>query len=125
MAEENQQAALMDFMWLYDNLGKNSELIETLLIMFEEMLGNQSDILQKAFDPLDMIPLQKRLHALKGTAATVGAVGVRQGAVDLEDACKENRTDDVISQLPDFLALCGKTQETIREFLRNGMPFPE
>jgi len=72
--------------------GLSQEESEKLMAMFFEEYRHTPDQLQKALEKNDIRGIQAIAHKLKGTAALIGAMSVRQAAEELEGSCRAGRT---------------------------------
>lgn len=71
--------------------GLSQEESEKLMAMFFEEYRHTPDQLQTALENNDIRGIQAIAHKLKGTAALIGAMSVRQAAEELEGSCRAGR----------------------------------
>lgn len=97
-----------------------------LLNLFVETHGNDAILLSKQMESADWGAVCQTAHALKGVAATLGAKGVQQSALELEKAVKQaagpnelrkcvdavaSRLDPVVSSLRRILPESGRQKK--------------
>ena len=101
-------------------------LKENLFVLYTTM-DSDADELEKYYtkiqnhDETSMRSYCIKVHAMKSSAALIGAMELSQSAKELEDASKKNQTDMIVSNTPAFLkdwrsykeklAMCIETKE--------------
>ena len=79
---------VLDLDGTLDNLGGDPELLKELLDFFMELAPGQLDDLQAVVEAGDVAAVDLQAHSMKGGAANVGAVRVREVARELEMLAK-------------------------------------
>ena len=95
---------------------QDAELYRSLLREFGNAAADRMHTLQDSYDTGDWKDYAIRIHALKSTAATIGAVELSQAAARLEDAARHERNDILSRDHPVMLILYRRTTEAIRDF---------
>ena len=73
-------------------------LITELLGLFEEDTPERLAGLRSAFDRGEAVQISELAHAMKGSAGTIGAAGMRAIALEIEQATKGGRLDPSLPQ---------------------------
>ncbi len=79
----------------------NPRLYKRLLLKFRGSQGNFAALFAAAQKDADSTAAMRCAHSLRGTAGNVGATRVQAAAAELELACKESRSPEVIQSLLD------------------------
>jgi len=77
----------------------NQKLYRKLLIKFKDTQHDFTEQFQQAQDSDDKDSPARSAHSLKGVAGNIGAIAIQDAAQTLEQACKENQTDEQIAPL--------------------------
>jgi len=94
----------------------NIDLARELLQKFIEDLPNEFDALEKAFEAKDTEGLLSLVHRLHGACCYCGTPLLKQAALDLEVALKQQALDDI---QPLYQELKQAIQTVLTEFKRN------
>ena len=78
---------------------QNHKLYRQLLKMFHEGQHNFAETFAAAQKDADSSAAMRVAHTLKGTAASIGAQGIRVAADELEQACENNMPPETIDRL--------------------------
>ena len=84
---------VLDLDGTLENLGGDPELLQELLEFFMELGPGQLDDLQSVVEAGDIAAVDLQAHSMKGGAANVGAVRVRDVAKELEMLAKSGSLD--------------------------------
>jgi CheY-like chemotaxis protein/HPt (histidine-containing phosphotransfer) domain-containing protein len=74
-----------------------AELYERVLGRFRDLHSNDHDVLRQALEVQDVETAQRLLHSLKGVAAMIGAIALRDEATRLESRYTTGATNDDIA----------------------------
>lgn len=74
-----------------------TELYDRVLVRFRELHSGDGVALARALAAQDRKTAQRLLHSLKGVAAMIGALGLRDEAARLEGRCLAGATDDELA----------------------------
>jgi len=77
----------------------DSVLYRKMLAMFRDNQRNFAEAFELARRDSDTTAATRTAHTLKGTAGNIGAKGVQLAAEELEHACRDNASCDVIDRL--------------------------
>lgn len=75
--------------YLTDNLGDD---VMSILSLFQEDMPGYLNRLKTGIDNNDFLPISNAAHTIKGTAASIGALQLRDACEALEHACKLKNT---------------------------------
>ncbi|MEW6164243.1 MAG: PAS domain S-box protein [Pseudomonadota bacterium] len=78
---------------------RNMKLYTRLLLKFRDSQAGFGEQFARARQDADPMAATRCAHTLKGTAGNIGAKGVQEAAQQLELACKESQSQDVIDAL--------------------------
>jgi len=92
------------------------DLILELIGVFEADLPKRLDGLREAVGGGAADPIRKAAHALKGSAATIGAVALAGLAAELEGEAREGRTTKAAEYLTTLDARGHEAIEALRRF---------
>ena len=84
--------------------GGQVELYERMLGRFRDLHASDHVAVREALAAGDRTSVRRLLHSLKGLAAMVGALPLRDEALRLENLCKADATDEVLAADLDGLA---------------------
>lgn len=87
------QYSLFDRHLALQNLDGDEELLTELIALFQDEAPKRLAAVQEAQRQGDLAALREAAHALKGMAAQIGALRLKEQAAALEQAAKEGRGD--------------------------------
>ncbi|MGC8826129.1 MAG: response regulator, partial [Anaerolineae bacterium] len=114
-AEDTTPPAILDIDGVMRDWGLDRTMYAGYLHMFMEDLEGHLARLQEAFGNSDLEALRTTAHALKGSAATVGAVRLSRSASRLEAAAREQETADIPQALQAVLDEALLLQQYVRD----------
>lgn len=85
-----------------DRLKGDQEFLKTLYGVFADDLPKKLAAIEEAMAGHDNDSLQRTAHSLKGASATVGAIALKEDAMEMELAAKNNESgkiEDLIAKL--------------------------
>jgi len=101
----------------------NAKLYRKLLTKFRDSQGNFAELFAAARSDADASAVTRAAHTLKGTAGNIGAKGIQAAAAELERACKENQSQEIIDELlKKTLAELHPVIEQLKQFDHGGTP---
>jgi two-component system, sensor histidine kinase and response regulator len=103
-----------------------TELYDRVLVRFRELHSGDGVALARALAAQDHKTVQRLLHSLKGVAAMIGALGLRDEAARLEGRCLTGATnDDLAHDLAGIEAQLGDVATAIDELRAELQPGPQ
>jgi PAS domain S-box-containing protein len=114
-AEEAAPPAILDMDGVMRDWGLDRTMYAGYLHMFMEDLEGHLAQLQEAFGNSDLEALRTTAHALKGSAATVGAVRLHRSAARLEAAARAQETVHIPQALQAVLDEALLLQQYVRD----------
>lgn len=102
--KDTAQDPPIDLQSMFERFNKNQQLVELVLKKFRSQLLSDVEALDEIVKSRDAKQLFERAHALKGAAAAVGATQIREVALVLEEAGKNETFDESESRLGELRA---------------------
>ncbi|NJB67673.1 HPt (histidine-containing phosphotransfer) domain-containing protein [Desulfobaculum xiamenense] len=93
------------------------EFLASLYEIFLEDMPRRARELREATRTRDFSGMSRSAHSLRGAAATVGALALRQHAENLERSLREGGIDAALPLVHDVLAMSDTTLESIAKAL--------
>ena len=119
--EKDANADWLTKLWFLDQksaleqAGGNQKFFKEIL---ESYIKEQfTDDLQNAYDNEDWEAYEIKIHALKSTSRTIGAVGLANQAESLERAAKNNRIDKIKQEHADCMEVYGALLQRLKKVL--------
>lgn len=106
---------VFDWAALLDRLLGDEELARGILTSFLEEMPRQVEALACAVREGDAEGLRRWAHTIKGSAGNVGAMALREVALDMEKAAKEGDLDTTTRLMPLLEACLERLREELRE----------
>ena len=103
---------------------QDTALYRSLLREFANTAGEKMQVLQSDYEAGAWKDYAIRIHALKSSAATIGAAELSRAAARLEDAVLHERNAVLRQDHPAMLELCRRTADAIRDFRDDPDLFP-
>ncbi len=103
---------------------QDAALYRSLLREFANTAGEKMQVLQSDYEAGAWKDYAIRIHALKSSAATIGAAELSRAAARLEDAVLHERNTVLRQDHPAMLELCRRTADAIRDFRDDPDLFP-
>lgn len=116
--EHTSRTPLLDEESTLSRLKGDTEFLKTLYGVFVSDLPKKLAAIDEAAEKQDLDLLQRNAHSLKGAAATIGAIALRDAAFSLEMASKEGRLDQALGFVPAVKQLSGETITRVDESIR-------
>jgi histidine phosphotransfer protein HptB len=93
-ADEDNTALIFDPSHLLKELGEEWELLEEILVVFQESTASDLESLRGAIASGNSDQAIRWSHKIKGAAANINAEGVRKAACDIETAVRAGNTQE-------------------------------
>ena len=93
--DEYNTVSIFDPSCLLNELGKEWELLEEILEVFQESTASDLESLREAIASGNSDQTVRRAHKIKGAAANINAEGVRKAACDIETAAMAGSTQEI------------------------------
>lgn len=111
----------VDIPWLLKNVGGNETLVCRLLEMFRDSLAGSLEEIRACYKAGDRAALSRRVHSLKGTAATVGAREVCSVAAELETLLQDAPLDELVNGIDHLARCCESAGKEIENYIQAGL----
>lgn len=116
MAETNEAAALVDFAQIDGLLeAAGRECVDAILGAFWRSTDSLASQLKAHIDSREFDEAARASHAVKGSAANVGAQLLSSVAREIETCCKNNDPDGALAALNRLLVAYRKTRVALTE----------
>lgn len=112
---------LLDRDFLHELIDGDREFGAELLSTFEEASGHWLKVARDACDSADATEAVRAFHTLKGSAASVGLLDLREAALTLERLAKEGDVESCAAGLDALQNHVMEGRGLLRDFLR-GLP---
>ena len=111
---------LLDTTQMLDVTGGDYELIADLFETFKDEAGRHLKEIRRAWAAGDQIAMRDAAHAIKGSAATMGYVQVREVVQLVEAYIRAGDLEAAISELGNLETSIGCLERAVEEFVRKG-----
>ncbi|MEJ2164866.1 MAG: response regulator [Desulfobacterales bacterium] len=97
-------------------VGGNEKLYRKLLLQFFDTHRDSVNEIKEALEKKDQILAVRLAHTVKGVAATLGANALAQVSGELENALKNEKSEDVYNLLEHFESHINRVMQSIEKF---------
>jgi len=114
------EAPILDMEDTLRRIQNDEEFLRTLYGAFIDDLPNKFNTLDEAIAGGEFKKAQQAAHSLKGAAATVGAVSLRDAALEIEMAARDGDADKINTLYPGLRDKAGRTLKEMSLALKGG-----
>lgn len=98
-------------------LDGDRDLLETIWKAFLKEATSKLDGIRKALEAGDAPVLERHAHSVKGAAASIGAMALKEAAFGMETAAKQGKMERVGADYPLFESELRKVEKCLLELL--------